>query len=509
MDNLTEPPYTLHNPIRKQTIGGGIVAVLIFGALAWLFRAFSVDDVYITFRFVKQWNAGNGLVYNAGDYVEGYSNFLWVAGLALLDHIDQDLMISAKWAGAALGLMTLVTVWHYTRTWYLPWAAPLLLASTPAFAAWSVSGLETPLFTFLLLVTSLVFIKEEKHQQGWLSGILLALLALTRPEGLMFGAVATLYRAAVLLHTRLKPVSHDYLRLLSWLLPVGLYFLWRWQYYGEWLPNTMAAKSMGLHIRAMLEGVYYLYGGINAIGGLFVIGLPLAALLARWRFPAPVVLFLALVLAQWGFMLISGGDWMPFWRFWVHVLPLLYLLLHAGLASIRQYWPMPAPVLPILILAQAVYLLVGAVDARAVQGIGAGEVIPPPDPQVAYLMQHIEPDDTIAVIDAGRVAYELPLTVRIVDMVGLTDRHIAHRRPQFPGGIFGRGDAFGKWDVQYVLEQKPRFVQVNIVDADTVPIVTNFTGTTLLVNDPTFRHEYIPVDPLSVAGLYVRQEQRD
>ncbi|MFN8445972.1 MAG: hypothetical protein U0175_34595, partial [Caldilineaceae bacterium] len=87
--------------------------------------------------------------------------------------------------------------------------------------------------------------------------------------------------------------------------------------------------------------------------------------------------------------------------------------------------------------------------------------------------------------------YRAPLTARIVDMVGLTDKHVAHLPAQFPGGLWGRGDAFGKWDVDYVLAQNPKYVQVRITQTSPDGSwQTNFTGTTQLVNDPRFRQAY-------------------
>ena len=129
--------------------------------------------------------------------------------------------------------------------------------------------------------------------------------------------------------------------------------------------------------------------------------------------------------------------------------------------------------------------------------------------RVAYLCRYVCPGDTIAVIDAGIIAYRLPLETRVVDMVGLTDVHIAHQPVRLLGGLFGRGDAFGKWDVDYVLAQKPRFVQVNIL-GKTVEgeWLTNFTGTTLLINDHRFQMAYRLVTEPEGTGVFVREEIR-
>jgi len=52
------------------------VAVLWGVAAAWR-RAWLSDDAYISFRYAENLVNGLGLVFNRGERVEGYSNFLW------------------------------------------------------------------------------------------------------------------------------------------------------------------------------------------------------------------------------------------------------------------------------------------------------------------------------------------------------------------------------------------------------------------------------------------------
>ena len=42
------------------------------------------NDAFISFRYARNLLEGHGLVFNPGEYVEGYSNFLWVLELAAL-----------------------------------------------------------------------------------------------------------------------------------------------------------------------------------------------------------------------------------------------------------------------------------------------------------------------------------------------------------------------------------------------------------------------------------------
>ena len=51
-----------------------------FSSVAW----FLCDDAFISFRYVRNLLEGHGLVFNPGEYVEGYSSFLWVLELSAI-----------------------------------------------------------------------------------------------------------------------------------------------------------------------------------------------------------------------------------------------------------------------------------------------------------------------------------------------------------------------------------------------------------------------------------------
>ena len=70
----------------RQTWAFLLVAAPWGGLLAWLSHVawFLCDDAFISFRYARNLLEGHGLVFNPGEYVEGYSNFLWTLELALL-----------------------------------------------------------------------------------------------------------------------------------------------------------------------------------------------------------------------------------------------------------------------------------------------------------------------------------------------------------------------------------------------------------------------------------------
>lgn len=500
-----ERPAVKSRSVAPIALAGPIILFLAHTAL---YRGFVVDDAFITFRYVHQWIHGNGLVYNVGERVEGYSNFLWLVLLALPARYGLDLVLAAKGIGVLLSLLTLYLTWQVSRTLEGPKVAAWFLAASGPFTAWAVGGLETPLFTFLLLLSGITFMREEKREDGWISGLLWGLLTLTRPEGALFALIAIAFRLwRIGVHqSRARP--GDLLRLGLFGGIALPYFFWRGVYYGYPLPNTVYAKSLGLHPRAFLEGLVYLYKSLEATGGFFFTGL--LVLLALITSPLFQAKYWALNIGIYAFFVfVGGGDWMPMQRFAVHVLPWLFLVAQIGLGRLEglMSFRWQKPLMCALAVGQLGFLLGFSLEQRFVNGVGEGPVVPVDTPAVTYLRRHVRPTDTIAVIDAGLIAYRLPLEVRVIDMVGLTDAHIAHRPVQLLGGLMGRGDAFGKWDVDYVLAQNPAFVQVNIVgETPEGEWLTNFTGTTLLVNDPRFRRMYEQVEEPGVSGIFRRRE---
>ena len=440
---------------------------VIFAGHAWLFRGFFVDDAYISFRYVAQFAAGNGLVYNIGERVEGYSNFLWILLLTPFRLLGVDLLLASKAMGGAFGIATVILTWSWARRLPYPFIAPLFLALTAPFAVWAMGGLETLLFTFLVVASGLVFIGEEERGTGWLSAPLFGLLALARPEGVAIVLVAVAIRGLRLLRAGETPKRDHVLWLAALAVVIAPYFIWRLSYYGDVLPNTVYAKSMGLHLRPLLEGIYYLYGAVQAIGGIFFLAVPLLLALTGPERPVWLGYVTAVVAAYLLMLLLAGGDWMPLQRLFVHVLPFVLLLVHAGLVRLKDLWPAPryaGLVLAALVAGQCAVLLMASLEQRFVLGIGAGPMLTETRPHVTYLRRNLVPGDTVASGDIGRLAFRLPLEILVLDMFGLTDAHIAHRPIELPSGPFGRGDVFGKWDVDYVLAKSPRYVQVPLQD---------------------------------------------
>src|SRR4029453_8880455 len=116
----------------------GFVIVAFFGAWqAWELR-FVQDDAYISWRYADNFARGLGLVWNAGEYVEGYTNFLWTVILAIPHRLGLDVERFVMTLGITLFTVTLAIfyalVGTLTRSWFAAAAATLTLGLFPSFA---------------------------------------------------------------------------------------------------------------------------------------------------------------------------------------------------------------------------------------------------------------------------------------------------------------------------------------------------------------------------------------
>src|SRR5574341_1385921 len=64
----------------------------------------AVDDAYISFRYAQNAIRGSGLVFNPGERVEGFTNFLWTAMFIPFEGARVDVGRTSMLLGALFGL---------------------------------------------------------------------------------------------------------------------------------------------------------------------------------------------------------------------------------------------------------------------------------------------------------------------------------------------------------------------------------------------------------------------
>ncbi len=304
---------------------------------------FVCDDAFISFRYAKNFIQGHGLVYNIGEKVEGYTNFLWTLLLSLFMKVGFDPVLISQVLGVVFGLGTVIVLLRFNKKLYpeenfFNYLAPLFLASCGAFAAWCTGGLETSLYTFLAFLGA-VFSVRGLNQPRYLafSGLSFGLACMTRLDGLVFASFTFVFLFQVLgvnKGTRLRQLS---VWTASFLLPFLMFFLWRWQYYGKLLPNTFYVKTGGASL--LDPGLLYLSDFVRRFW-IWLLAIPLL-LLGRITEPDPVrkiviFYFASLTLVYSLYVVMVGGDFMDMFRFLIPILPYLSFLLQEGFRGIYQ-----------------------------------------------------------------------------------------------------------------------------------------------------------------------------
>lgn len=138
-----------------------LITVIAIFSFLFIYHAllvwFTQDDAYISYRYVKNFLDGDGLVFNQGERVEGYTNFFLIILMICFGLFGLDYIVVSKIIGitSGIGILVLMVLWinkifEDKPPLVLTVAALWLLVTNGVFAYWTVSGLETLLFAALI-----------------------------------------------------------------------------------------------------------------------------------------------------------------------------------------------------------------------------------------------------------------------------------------------------------------------------------------------------------------------
>jgi arabinofuranosyltransferase len=419
------------------------IAILAAGLAAFHYVP---DDTFITLRYARNVLRGEGFVFNSGERVEGYTNFLWLLMIVFAGKLGFPLVASARTLSLLFSLGTLVLVALAARRDEAPtgaspgWRdaigtalAPAMLAASPPFLVWSVSGSEFPLFTFLLFAGFMI-LRAGKRPGAAL--VVFGLLGLVRPEGMLFFSIAFLSLLAR------SPRKRTIATLALGIAAVfyAPYLVWKWSYFHAILPNTFYAKTGPIGL--MLEnGARYVSAFALSYGYLLVAGVLLLreAGRARESYILPVVFAAAAGIE----VLLLGGDWMPHDRMLLPILPFVMLVVSRGVMAIaaRRAWA--------TIFALALVLLAAAPGAVGYDAFVTERLTVDAFAHLGRRLHDVLPPGTIIGCGStGAIGYytDMPL----VDILGLTERFIARH-----GVVVGTQPGHLKTDGEYVIEKRP------------------------------------------------------
>lgn len=439
-----------------------MVAIAYAAVLVAITPKWTVDDAYITFRYARNLALAGELNWNVGcDPVEGYTGVLWPLLLApafwlnLSPSVLSQVFGVVGWLAVAFFLeraLKLLDIGSGVRA-----TAVLLLMIAPIMPIHALSGLETTAFgaaTLASLWTLLRAIRRNDVERGWM--FLPALIAgLLRPEGALIGPVLALLGTTYLRRVEPRLVRPLLRRFLMWFVLPGLvYFLVRWNYYGEFLPNTFYAKNKSLDSHNQLHRLGLFWAGYLAIPLWACLPAVAYRLATRFRAAdsdraAPVpgtssaLLYIAMIGGTWGFQYLRTDPVMDYgFRYYAPIYPLallsLAILFQWGWRATQRGTHRSKWLQAGLGTASVLVLIGQASETRREQWAQLAYTIhydfllqTEHFPVGRFLRDRVPPDEWLAVhVDAGVIPYVSNL--KTIDFGQLNDEYLAggRRTPQ-------------------------------------------------------------------------------
>ena len=422
-----------------------------FAYFVWQLR-FIQDDAYITYRYVANYINGNGLVFNIGERIEGFTNFGWTILLALTGGLGLDYILTSQILGLIFGIGAISVIWLLARHvmgergfWYAA-AALLLLGVNQSFAYWAQAGLETAAFTFFSALSLYWFVTRN-----WLLIFSLTLAVWIRPEGALVAGMLILIE---LFTTRKTPRFAHAAAALAFVFSLPM-LGFKIGYYGSWLPNPFYAKTSfsatqladGLEYSVRYLRDYALYGAVFLLPLIFYRRLT-SAQRSVWWF---AVLFTA-------YIVLIGGDVLKVHRFFLPVFGPAAIVSVLALKTVVSFVPprLRTPLFSILLVATATATVILPYDYVKLYRARETNFVM----RMQFLAREMQKSDsrpfTVALPTIGAFGYEL-IGHDIIDMVGLTDSTIArHPGDSIPGMITTWKER--NYNPKYLLRRNPDYI---------------------------------------------------
>ena len=438
---------------------------------------FTQDDAFISFRYAANLLSGDGLVYNHGEKVEGYTNFLWVILLALFkDMLGMDYLMTSRLfgivAGGTIFYLILLLLKRHTDQPAIPLflALAILVLSNPSLPYWSIASLETSAFACMALAAVVAEYRKPK-----LTPSLLVVASLLRPEGVIFFGVIAFSRTV---HEKKFPLLFS----LFYAIPLLPFLAFKLIYYGSIFPNPYFAKS-GLGLYYIRSGLEYVWHFVRTIGVYGVIVLvPMLMVRRLWRRYSLLYLCVTMYIV---YIVVVGGDVLKVYRFFLPVVPLLYTLfvvsvieLYSAVFKNRRF-VYSLTLLCVTAVSLSSYMLS---REHVTTYLESEKNLTDKMAQIGKkLNQYMAPGASLAASTIGMIGYQL-LGHRVIDVLGLTDAFIA-RNPEVLDGISSSWKE-RRFNIEYLLAQEPDYILFSTNYKPSAP------AEQALMLHSEFRHKY-------------------
>lgn len=265
-------------PLRRPALaalwalGAAGIATRLWLIFGWRFLE---EDALITLRYARNLWRGDGLVYNPGERVMGFTSPLWTILVSPIvgtmpvaaARVALTLLCLVLYMGACAVLLRLARSEFALGTWGTV-VFFAFLSLEPRLVGESVSGMEMSLF-LLVIATTVLTVERDKPSASF---ALASLSYLVRPEGALLWALVFVYFWAL----RKKPplmeaVVPSALITIPWLAFSTMYF-------GSPLARSAASKSLWAATDPTLTTVLFRPAELDLLWrnatGLYVVKIP-------------------------------------------------------------------------------------------------------------------------------------------------------------------------------------------------------------------------------------------
>ncbi len=408
---MAPPPSSPADPRRVWARHGrtvGAVAVLLWlGAPAWPRQ---IDDQFITLAFAHNWAIIGQIRWGTGELVEACSSFvqLVLATVAVLAGLDANLFVKRLALLCGAGIVAFAAA-RFPRGA----AGGLLLAAIATWdplAYWSMAGMETTLYAALL---TLGWVGVAGGTPGPVAGLgLLWLSAPTHPEGNVHFLLAAAFVA--------RRPGPGRIASVGLLLALVAWHALRVRYFGAWWPTPYLVKIAA----SDPFGAQWGRVGYDLACSAGILGIVFAAFPLRPALLAPLAI-------QAGLALRAEADWMGHAR---QLLPgvLATAVAIASTTAPRALGRLPLAGLALLVVTAGAFVPPGVENPSPIL-----RALPSPNPwrwlrsaldtpqgeDIDWLVTHAPRGSAVMLEDVGMPGNIVDL--RVLDMVGLTDRTMA------------------------------------------------------------------------------------
>lgn len=458
------------NPVVKKVsllLSSWIILVFVWGPTTIKRQSISIDeirywflgdDVMISMRYARNFADGLGLVWNSGERVEGYTNFAWVMVMSVVHYIGVPDNLTSFYIIAFNIFLQLVLffilfrlIQEITERYYIAFIITVAFTIVDISSmVWGTSGFEMTLISVLVAYCTHRIIHESKLGEIRLfTFFVLGLIALVRADGIV---ITVLFLGFILLFTGIT--RRNLLGSVLATLPFIFHVTFRYGYYGEFAPNTATLKLFDLKDR-ITYGVGYFFIFLRWYWMLLLlISIQVLRDLASKKYIRPLIFLGSFIYAA--YLVYVGGDGIGNNRFFVSVIPLIFVLGATTLVDLFNRKLAILLTIGILLFARFSTLQIDFFDnekhivrySSYMQGWS-----PSHDGVLAgvYLNTVKGIHDSLAVFPAGQSPYFS--MIYAIDMLGKSDQYIAKLDE-----VYGNRPGHNKFDAVYSMARKPSYV---------------------------------------------------